>query len=157
LGLLISDGGYPLAYSIHEGNKYEGYTMLPVVREFVNKFALEDFVVVADSGLINADNIALLEKNHYKYIIGARIKNENAKITAWILSREKIKGAFYAYQKSAQSKLILGYSASRAKKDAYNRKKGIKRLEKEYKNGSITKDKINSRGYNKFLKIITVR
>jgi len=30
LGLLVSDGGYPLAYSIHEGNKYEGHTMLPI-------------------------------------------------------------------------------------------------------------------------------
>jgi hypothetical protein len=25
LGLLVSAGGYPLSYSIHEGNKYEGY------------------------------------------------------------------------------------------------------------------------------------
>lgn len=28
LGLLVSVGGYPLAYCIHEGNKYEGHTML---------------------------------------------------------------------------------------------------------------------------------
>jgi hypothetical protein len=28
LGLLVSEGGYPPAYSIHEGNKYEGPTML---------------------------------------------------------------------------------------------------------------------------------
>lgn len=34
LGLLVSIGGYPLAYCIHEGNKYEGHTMLPVVTEF---------------------------------------------------------------------------------------------------------------------------
>jgi hypothetical protein len=40
-------GGYPLAYSIHEGNKYEGHTMLPVVNDFVRKFDLKDFVVVA--------------------------------------------------------------------------------------------------------------
>jgi transposase len=39
------------------------------------------------------------------------------------------------------------------KKDHYNREKGIKRLEKEYKNGLITKDKVNKRGYNKFLEI----
>ena len=31
--------------------------------------------------------------------------------------------------------------------------KGIKRLEKEFKNGFITKDKVNKRGYNKFLEI----
>ena len=27
LGLLVSEGGYPLAYSVHEGNKYEGHTI----------------------------------------------------------------------------------------------------------------------------------
>ena len=63
LGLLVSDGGYPLAYSIHEGNKYEGHTMLPVVKDFVKKFNLKDFVVVADSGLMNKENIAELEQN----------------------------------------------------------------------------------------------
>ncbi|MDR2839976.1 MAG: transposase, partial [Paludibacter sp.] len=57
------------------------------------------------------------------------------------------------YQKAATSRLIVGYSENRAKKDRYNREKGIKRLEKEYKSGSITKDKVNKRGYNKFLEI----
>jgi transposase len=153
LGLLVSEGGYPLAYSIHEGNKYEGHTMLPVVKDFVEKFNLNDFVVVADSGLMNAQNIADLEKNGYKYIVGARIKNENTTVTDWILSQEKQDGAFYEYQKTEHCKLILGYSQQRAKKDAYNREKGVKRLEKEYKSGSVTKDKINKRGYNKFLEV----
>lgn len=49
--------------------------------------------------------------------------------------------------------MIVGYSASRAKKDKYNREKGIKRLENEYQSGTITKDKVNKRGYNKFLSI----
>jgi transposase len=153
LGLLVSDGGYPLAYSIHEGNKYEGHTMLPIVKDFVKKFDLKDFVVVADSGLMNKENIAELEQNGYKYIIGARIKNENKAVTNWILNQNKIDNHFYEYLKSEQCKLILGYSENRAKKDAHNREKGLKRLEKEYKSGSVTKDKINKRGYNKFLEI----
>ncbi|MDR0834213.1 MAG: IS1634 family transposase, partial [Candidatus Symbiothrix sp.] len=153
LGLLVSDGGYPLAYSIHEGNKYEGHTMLPVVKDFVEKFKLEDFVVVADSGLMNRENIEELEKNGYKYIVGARIRNENKSVTEWILSQNKTDGAFYEYQKTEHSRLILGYSERRAKKDAFNREKGIKRLEKEYKTGTVTKDKINKRGYNKFLEV----
>ena len=153
LGLLVSDGGYPLAYSIHEGNKYEGHTMLPVVKEFVTKFDLKDFVVVADSGLMSKDNIAELEQNGYKYIVGARIRNENKAVTEWILSQNKEDGAFYEYQKNRQCKLIVGYSEQRAKKDAYNREKGIKRLEKEYKSGTITKNNINKRGYNNFLEI----
>jgi len=153
LGLLVSDGGYPLAYSIHEGNKYEGHTMLPVVKDFVQKFDLQYFVIVADAGLMTKENIAELEQNGYKYIIGARIKNENKAVTDWIFNQNKVDNTFYEYQKSSQCKLILGYCEKRAKKDAYNREKGLKRLEKEYKSGSITKDNINKRGYNKFLEI----
>jgi hypothetical protein len=60
--------------------------MLLVAKDFVKKFDLKDFVVVADSGLMNAENMAELEKNGYKYIVGARIKNENQTVTEWILS-----------------------------------------------------------------------
>jgi transposase len=153
LGLLVSEGGYSLAYSIEEGNKYEGHTMLPVVEDFIKKFGLKDFVIVADSGLMNNDNIELLETKNYKYIIGAKIKNESKPIKTCILSQTKADGAFYEYQKNEKSRLIIGYSEKRAGKDARNREKGIKRLEKEYKSGSITKDKINKRGYNKFLEV----
>lgn len=89
MDLLVSTGGYPLTYCIHEGNKYEGHTMLPVVTEFVHRYNLEDFIVVADSGLMNGDNIADLEANGYKYIIGAKIKTESKKIKEWILSQPK--------------------------------------------------------------------
>ena len=47
----------------------------------------------------------------------------------------------------------MGYSESRSKKDRYNREKGVKRLKKDYKSGTITKENINKRGYNKFLEI----
>lgn len=152
LGLLVSRGGYPLSYSIFNGSQYEGRTMIPVVEDFVQRFKLDDFVVVADSGLMNKRNIALLESGKYKYIIGARIKNESSKIKKWILSLEKQNGIFYETDKGS-SRLIVGYSENRAKKDRYNRDKGIKRLQKAYKNGAITKENINKRGYNKFLKI----
>ena len=153
LGLLVSDGGYPLAYSIHEGNKYEGHTMLPVVEGFVKQFGLKDFIIVADSGLMNKENLQLLEANEYKYIIGARIKNESKEVEGWLLSLEKIDGSFYELGKLPKTRLIVGYSEKRAKKEAYGREKGIKRLEKEYAKGLITKDKINKRGYNKFLEL----
>ena len=47
--------------------------MLPTINEFVSKYGLENFVVVADSGLMNNANIAELEAHGYKYIIGAKI------------------------------------------------------------------------------------
>ena len=151
LGLLVSLGGYPLAYCIHEGNKYEGHTMLPTINEFVSKYGLEDFVVVADSGLMNNANIAELEAHGYKYIIGAKIKNESQEVKNWILEQPKRDCQMVEYDKGGGCRLLVGYTDDRAKKDAYNREKGIRRLEKAYKHGALTKGNINKRGYNKFL------
>lgn len=151
LGLLVSLGGYPLAYCIHEGNKYEGHTMLPVVTEFVHKYSLEDFIVVADSGLMNGDNIADLEANGYKYIIGAKIKTESKKIKERILNQPKDDRRMVEYGKGDGRRLLVGYTDDRARKDAYNREKGVRRLEKAYRRGTLTKENINKRGYNKFL------
>ena len=55
------------------------------------------------------------------------------------------------YDKGGGRRLLVGYTDDRAKKDAYNREKGIRRLEKAYKHGALTKGNINKRGYNKFL------
>jgi len=153
LGLLVSRDGYPLSYSIFNGAQYEGRTMIPIVEDFVRRFNLEDFVVVADSGLMNKTNIALLESGNYKYIIGARIKNETEEVKQWILSLDKTEGSFYELGKLPKSRLIIGYSEKRAKKDKYNREKGVKRLKAAYKSGTISKENVNKRGYNKFLEI----
>jgi transposase len=153
LGLLVSDGGYPLTYSIFNGSQYEGRTMLPIVEDFVKRFDLKDYVVVADSGLMSKTNVALLESGGHKYIIGARIKNETDDIKSWIFSLQKTDGKFHEMNKTSTCRLIVGYSDKRARKDKYNREKGIKRLQKTYSNGTITKDNINKRGYNKFLEI----
>lgn len=69
------------------------------------------------------------------------------------MSQDKVEGSFYDYQKTEQQRLIPGYTEQCARKDTNNREKGIKRLEKEYKIGSPTKDKINKRRHNKFLKL----
>ena len=128
LGLLVSLGGYPLAYCIHEGNKYEGHTMLPVVKDFVSRYELEDFIVVADSGLMNNDNISDMESLGYKYIIGAKIKTESTGIREWIMSLPRHDGHMAEYDKGNGRRLLISYSADRARKDGYNREKGIRRI-----------------------------
>ena len=137
LGLLVSIDGYPLAYCIHEGNKYEGHTMLPVVTEFVRKYKLDNFIVVADSGLMNNDNIADLEANGYKYIIGARIKNESRIIKDWILGQPKSDCQMVEYDKGNGQRLLVGYTEKRARKDSYNREKGILQVREGLQQGNI--------------------
>ncbi len=155
LGLLVSGDGCPLAYSIHEGSKYEGHTMLPVVTAFVEKYGLEDFVVVADSGMMSEANLSDLEAKGYKYIVGARIRNMTAEIREWILSQEKRQDMVreLVLDKGRHKRLLVGYSEDRSTLDAKNREKGVKKLKAKYATGTVTKSKITQRGYNRFLKV----
>lgn len=127
--------------------------MIPVIDDFVQRFALTDFIVVADAGLMNEKNVELLESAGYKYVIGARIRKESPKVKEWMLSLEKVDGNMAEYRKSGHRRLVVSYSVSRAKKDAYNREKGVEKLRKAYAKGTLTKDKVNKRGYNRFLDI----
>lgn len=154
LGLLVSEGGYPLSYSLFNGSQYEGFTMIPMIDDFKQRFDIgDDFVVVADSGLMTRTNLTLLQQAGYKYILGARIKNENESVKQWILSLDKIDGSSYEYIRQNGERLIVNYSEKRAGKEAYNRQRGVARLKRAYKSGHITKQQVNNRGYNKFLEI----
>ena len=154
LGLQVSEGGYPLSYSLFNGKQYEGFTMIPIIDDFRQRFDISDhFVVVADSGLMNSDNIKLLRDAGYKYIIGGKIRNEPKAVKDWILSKEKTDGKFFEKRRENGERLIVGYSKERAKKDAYNRERGVELLRKAYRNGTLTKAQVNRRGYNKFLEI----
>lgn len=152
LGLLVSKNGYPLAYDIFEGNKYEGHTMLPIIDSFKSKYQLQKLVIVADSGLLSNANIVELQVKNYEFILGARIKNEKQYLQKQILSLN-LKNGESAVLNKDDLKLIITYSDDRAKKDKYNREKGLKKLEKQIKTGKLTKASINNRGYNKYLKL----
>lgn len=153
LGLLVSEGGYPLSYSIFNGSQYEGRTMIPIIDDFIQRFSIKEFVVVADSGLMSDTNVKLLREAGYKYILGARIRSEKKAVKDWILSKEKANGQSIEYKRKNGERLIVSYSDKRATKDASNRIRGVARLQKSYQSGVLRKDQINKRGYNKFLHI----
>lgn len=153
LGLLTSRGGYPIAYEIFEGDKYEGHTLIPVIETFKRKYNLEKLIVVADAGLMSKNNVELLCKHGYEYILGARIKNETTALQQQILQLRLNNGQSSRLIKKGSHKLIISYSAQRAGKDAFNRNRGLARLEKSLEKGKLSKKHINNRGYNKYLKL----
>lgn len=152
LGLLVSEGGYPLDYDIFEGNKYEGDTLLPVIEHFEKKYQPGQLIVIADAGLLSRRNIELLTTKGYKYILGGRIKNEAAAIKEQILDLKLSDQQSVTLIKD-DATLIVSYKYTRAVKDAHNRKRGLEKLEKSLKSGKLSKKNINNKGYNKYLKM----
>lgn len=155
LGLLLGEEGLPLGYDIFKGNTFEGHTLLPVLGRIRAKYGLDKPVVIADAALLSHENITALTRGGYGFILGARIKNESDWLKADILKRAgKIRdGESFILDNPNGTRLVVSYSGDRAKKDAFNRQKGIKKLREHICSGKLTKEHINNRGYNKFLTI----
>ncbi len=124
--------------------------MLPIIDSFKSKYQIDKLIIVADSGLLSTSNIDELQQKGYEFILGARIKNESKTIKNKILSLNLKNGQSDIITKDVNSKIIISYSDKRAKKDQYNRERGLMKLEKRVKSGKLTKSNINNRGYNKY-------
>ncbi len=153
IGLLVGLGGYAIGYDIFEGNTYEGHTLIPFLEKISKKFNLGKPIIVADAGLLSKYNIKALEDKQYEYIIGARLKNETEKIKTQVVQNKYKNGTTISFEKSIDTRIIINYTDKRATKDAYNRQRGLNRLEKQIKAGRLTKSSINNKGYNKYLKL----
>ena len=73
VGLLVDRGGFPLEVGCFEGNKAETLTLLPIVRAFQARHALESMAVVADAGMLSASNLKELDAAGVRFIVGSRV------------------------------------------------------------------------------------
>lgn len=155
LGLLVGEQGLPIGYDIFEGNTFEGHTLLPVLEKIQAKYGFKKPVVVADAALLSKKNLETLRQEQYRFIIGARIKNESEQIKEEIFSKSKdlTDGEGFVIKRADGTRLAVTYSDKRAQKDAHNRRRGVRKLKQRIKFGRLTKKSINNRGYNKFLNI----
>jgi len=155
LGLLVGERGYPIGYDIFEGNTFEGKTLIPVLKGIEQRYRFGKPVVVADAAMLSKDNLDALDGAKYPFIVAARLRNETLAMQAEILQRcaGLTNGQSLAIHHQAGRRLIVSHSDNRAKKDAHNRDHGLARLRKRVGSGKLTKEHLNNRGYNRFLKL----
>ena len=154
VGLLVGEKGYPIGYDVFEGNTFEGKTLVPVLEKIAGKYKLGKPVVVADAAMLSKENVKELQDNKYTFIVGGRIKNETEAVKKEILEKSlKNDGDSGEVIRGDGTRLIVTYKEKRAKKDAHNRDKGLKKLHAKIETGRLTKTSITNRGYNKFLRL----
>lgn len=160
IALMVTKEGLPIGYKAFAGDTYEGHTLIPALAELKKKHNLDKVVYVADSGLFNTNNLEeleSLENKKFEYIVGARLKNMPKNIKAQILNldhyttinKEFKIGQFYYKDK----KLVVSYSAKRARKDANDRKKAIEALKKKLQKHKSPKNYLSNFGYKKYLTV----
>jgi transposase len=127
VALMVTKGGFPIAYEVFAGNTFEGHTLIPVVKNFITKNKVKEFTVVADAAMISVENIQALKENGINYIVGARLGNLSNELIEKIdksISRRDDKSIRI---KTDNGYLICSYSSVRYRKDKYEMEKQIKR------------------------------
>lgn len=171
LGLFATLEGYPLSYEVYEGNKYEGHTLIDILKKFQTRFKLESKpIVVADRGMLTNANIAYLENNNYRYILAYKIKNISHELKEQIgnlifvnddvIHTIDIKDKLIEYKDENEQKqkininqkLIITYSSKRAKKDKRTREKALEKVEAKLSK-KITKSDLKLSYYAKYLDV----
>jgi len=153
LALLTAAGGNPIGYEVFEGNIFEGDTFIPVISRLSERFGFGRPVVIADAGLLSRKNIKSLSDAGYTYILGARLRNESQRVKQAIMELNLDYGQTGVINRGDGTRLVISKSLKRAKKDLANRKRGMAKLVKRVHSGRLTKEHLNNRGYNRYLKL----
>ena len=130
LALVVSQEGLPLTYELAPGSTYEGHTLKSTLEKLKTRFEVRCATVVADRGMLSEDNLKMLRKEKFHYVVGARLKSlkhtHQAEVLAWSPDGEtrrefRIEG----------ERLVVSHSSKRAARDAKQRQDMIAKLRRK--------------------------
>jgi len=139
-GLLIDQNKQPVGYEVYRGRQYEGYTFSDALARLKKKYQIERVICVADTGMMNQDNVEETIQSEFEFIFGERLRNISETKQNEILDLSKYKILVIEEENSGESipikyyiteyngkKLITTYSENRAAKDKAEREEKIEK------------------------------
>jgi len=160
LALVTTTKGLPITYKLFPGNTYEGGTLVEMVKDLQTQYAVNNILLVADRAMFNEENLSFMDSLGIQYIVAAKLKTLPKSLKSDILHadyNEEVVGDELHWLKEFEHKsrrLVVGYSAKRAKKDAADRQRLVDRLMKKVKGDKIkVKDLIPNYGSKKYITV----
>lgn len=119
VGLLVTPKGFPLMHEVYKGNKFEGHTMLDVIKKFQKRHPDAKPIVIADAAMLSRENMQFLEVEGYRYIVGARLANTQRSFIDTIADRLARKDdiTIRLPYPNRSFDVVCAYSSQREKKD----------------------------------------
>lgn len=131
IGLLVDQTGFPLSLQMFAGNTAETKTIIPVLKQFRQEYDIENMTVVADAAMLSSGNIAELEQNGFKYILGSRQHKMPFAIEEYLKTHENpVDLDITENILNDGSRAIYQYSLKRAKLDLKNLEKQIEKAQR---------------------------
>jgi transposase len=137
-----------LGYELYSGDTYEGHTLADSIKKLKTRYKIDKVVVVADSGMMNTDNLSEIKDSGYEFIVGERLKNLPQATQNYLLDltnysvmnipisgeNEETISLKYRITTYKNRKILCTYSEKRAKKDRFEREKRIEKAKMLMKN-----------------------
>lgn len=158
LAIMVTTSGIPIGYELFPGNKFEGYTLQEAIGRINAKYDINRICIVADRGLLSADNLEYMEASGHRYIVGARLKNMSKEIKAELLDLASYTASGDIKYKdielaSTKRRIISHYCPKRARKDQHERDKSIEKLMKKVSKNVDPTKLISNYGYKKYINV----
>ena len=164
VGAVIDNRGKPVCCEMWPGNTADVKTLIPVIDRVRSRFYVGQFCIIADRGMISAENVKELEQREIPYIFGARMRKVK-EIREEVLSHpgryrevrsEGVLSKDPSPLKVKEVRLngkryIVCLNSKQARKDARDRQAIIDSLKEKIRTNP--KSLIGNKGYRKYLKI----
>jgi len=86
VGVVMTREGEPLCCEFWPGNMSDIQSLKVVVKRIKSRFSIERVILVCDRGMVSRENVNLLEKEEFGYILGVRLRRVK-RIREKVLSR----------------------------------------------------------------------
>jgi transposase len=165
VGVVLDDGGDPVCSEMWPGNTTDVITLIPELERIKGRFAVGQFCIVADRGMISAKVERYLDKPPaIPYILGARMR-KMIEIKQDVLSRAGRYREVYPEGHTAKDpsplkvkevmvagmRYILCLNEKQARKDAAARQAIVDSLQEKLR--TDPKSIVGNKGYRKYLQI----
>jgi transposase len=157
LALATNRDGLPIGYELFEGNKAEVKTLLSCLNSWKNIFNIQSVCFVADRAMMSDENLKMLEKENYHYIVAAKLRSLPEKLISEIFADKNYKAQMindkfgwigeFEYK---ERRLVVSYKTDRARRDAYQREQVVNKLQKRIGEKGSTQKLITNQGVKKY-------
>lgn len=157
LALAVTHGGLPLGHGVFPGNSREGDSSIPTPRTMRPGTARA--VTVAGAGMFGRDSLAGLGAPGCRFAVGARLRNLPKALTGRVPDVSRYRsvpgsdlkvGVF----RHGGRRLVVPWSARRARRDAHDRRSAVARLVRRPGKGGTPKRLPGRSGYHRHVRVV---
>lgn len=176
MGLLVDNEGRPIGYELFPGNTVDGKTLESSLEKLKERFNIRKVIVVADRGLNSKMNLGRIKAKGYDYIVASRLKKMSKAVRDQVFDPQGYTIATTTFEDEngevplsykvldytnsfrdeegklahLAEKLVITYSAKRARKDRADRTRLVEKAEKLLTDPAKIKAS-NKRGGKRFI------